>query len=171
VFPSKFVLKVKRHSDGAVERHKARLVLLGYLQRSHIDFYDTYAPVADFAVVRIMVVLACDQKWFIHQLDVKCALLNGRIDEDIYMRMPAGYGPAGGLVCKLKRSIYGLRQAPRAWNKRLTQDLRFAGYNPLINSKSVFRNIVHGVVVYLIIYVDDILVLTESMKVMLSVKK
>jgi hypothetical protein len=87
------------------------------------------------------------------------------------MRMPDGYGPAGGLVRKLKSSIYGLRQAPRAWNKRLTQDFRFAGYNPLINAESVFRSIVHGVIVYLIIYIDDILVLTESMKVMLSVKE
>jgi Reverse transcriptase (RNA-dependent DNA polymerase) len=64
-----------------------------------------------------------------------------------------------------------LRQAPRAWIKRLTQYLRFAGYNPLINAEGVFRSIVHGVVVYLIIYVDDILVLTESMQAMLSVKK
>jgi Reverse transcriptase (RNA-dependent DNA polymerase) len=73
VFPSKFVLKVKRHSDGAVERHKTRLVLIGNLQRPDIDFYDTYAPVADFAVVCIIFVIACDQKWLIHQLDVKCA--------------------------------------------------------------------------------------------------
>jgi Reverse transcriptase (RNA-dependent DNA polymerase) len=64
-----------------------------------------------------------------------------------------------------------MRQAPRAWNKRLTQDLRFAGYNPLINAESVFRCMVHRVVVYLIICVDDILVLTESKKAMLSVKK
>jgi hypothetical protein len=118
-----------------------------------------------------MFAIACEQKWLIHQLDVKRAFLNGRIDKDIYMRMPDGYGPAGGLICKLKRSIYGLRQAPRAWNKRLAQDLRFAGYNPLINVESVFRSIVHGVVMYLIIYVDDILVLTESMKEMLTVKK
>jgi hypothetical protein len=170
-FPSKLVLKVKRHSGGAVERHKARLVLHRNLQRPHIEFYDTYAPVANFAVVRTMIDIACDQKWLIHQLDVKCAFIDGRIDEDVYMRMPDGYGPAGGLVCKLKRSIYGLRQAPRAWHKRLTQDLRFAGYNPLVNAESVLCSIVHGVVVYLIIYVDDILVLTESMKVMLSVKK
>jgi Reverse transcriptase (RNA-dependent DNA polymerase) len=129
------VLKVKRHPNGAVECHKARLVLLGSLQRPHIDFYDTYAPVADFAVVRIMFVIACDQKWLIHQLDVKCAFLNDRIDEDIHMRMPDGYGPAGGLVCKLKRSIYGLRQASRAWKKRLTQDLRFAEYNPLMDQR------------------------------------
>jgi Reverse transcriptase (RNA-dependent DNA polymerase) len=92
------LIKVKRHSDGVVERHKARLVMLGNLQRPHIDLYDTYAPVPDFAVVRIMFVIACDQKWLIHQLDVKCAFLHGRIDEDIYMRMPDGYSPAGGLI-------------------------------------------------------------------------
>jgi Reverse transcriptase (RNA-dependent DNA polymerase) len=164
VFPSKFVLKVKRLSDGAIERHKARLVLLGNLQRPHIDINDTYAAVSDFAVVRVMFEIACDQKWLIHQLDMKCAFQNGRIDEDIYMRMPDGYVPAGLLVCKLRRSIYGLRQAPRAWNKRLTQDLRFARYNPLISAESVLRSIVHRWVVYLIIYVDDILVLTEPMK-------
>jgi Reverse transcriptase (RNA-dependent DNA polymerase) len=62
VFPSKFVLKVKSHSDGAVERHKARLVLLGNLKRPHIDLYNTYAAVAYFTVVRIMFVIACDQK-------------------------------------------------------------------------------------------------------------
>jgi hypothetical protein len=108
------VLKDKRCSYGDLERHKSRLVLLGNLQRPQIDFYDTYETVADFAVVRIMFVIACDRKWIIHQLDVKCAFLNGRFDEVIYMRMPDGYGPAGGLVCKLKKSIYGLRQAPRA---------------------------------------------------------
>jgi Reverse transcriptase (RNA-dependent DNA polymerase) len=134
VFSSKLVLKVKRHSDGAVELHKARLVLLGNLQRPHIDIYDKYAPEADFAIVRIMFVIECDQELLIHQLDVKCAFLSCRIDEDIYMRMPDGYGPAGGLVFKLKRSIYGLRQAPRAWNK-LMQDLLFTGYNPLINAE------------------------------------
>jgi hypothetical protein len=64
--------------------------------------------------MRIMFVIACDDKWIIHHLDVKCAFLNGRIDKDIYMRMPDGYGPAGGLLCKVKRSIYRLQQAPRA---------------------------------------------------------
>jgi Reverse transcriptase (RNA-dependent DNA polymerase) len=165
------MLNVKRHSGGAFERHKTRLVLLGNLQRPHIEFYDTYSPVADLAVVRIMFVIACDRKWLIHQLDVKCAFINSRIGKYIYMRMPDGCGTAGGLFCKLKRRIFRLRQAPRAWSKRLTNDLRLAGYNPLINAESEFRSIEQGVVVYLIIFVEDILVLTESMKARLRVKK
>jgi hypothetical protein len=119
-----------------VETHLNALHIL-HLQRPHADFYDTYAPVADFAVVRIMLAIACERNWLIHLLDLKCAFLNGRIEDDIYMRMPDGYCPASGHVFKLKRSIHGLRQAPRAWNKRLTQDLRFAGYSPLINDESV----------------------------------
>jgi hypothetical protein len=87
VFPSEFVLKSKRLSDEDVESHKARLVLVGNLQRPHVDCYDTYPPASDCTVVRIMFVLACDQKWLIHQLDVKCAFRNGRIDEDIYTRL------------------------------------------------------------------------------------
>jgi Reverse transcriptase (RNA-dependent DNA polymerase) len=85
IFPSKLVLKVKRNSDGTFERIKARLVLLGNLQRPDIDLYDTYAPVADFVVVRIVIATACAQQCIIHHLDVKSAFLNGYLDEDICM--------------------------------------------------------------------------------------
>ena len=162
IFPSKLVLKVKRNSDGTFERRKARLVLLGNLQRPDIDFYDTYAPVADFVVVRIVIATACAKQWTIHHLDVKSAFLNGYLDEDIYMSLPREYSLPNGTACKLKRSIYGLRQAPRAWNKRLTDDLKLSGFQPLINAESVFSSIIDKSVVYLIIYVDDILVVTAS---------
>jgi hypothetical protein len=83
IFPSRFVSKVKRHSDGFFERRKARLVLMGNLQRPNIDYFDTYAPVADFVVVRIVLAMACAKQWVVHQLDVKSAFLNGFIAEDI----------------------------------------------------------------------------------------
>jgi hypothetical protein len=170
IFPSKFVLKVKRNSDGSFERRKARLVLLGNLQRPDIDFYDTYAPVADFVVVRIVIATACAKQWFIHHLDVKSAFLNGYLDEDVYMSLPREYSLANGTACKLKRSIYGLRQAPRAWNQRLTDDLKHSGFKPLINAESVFSSIIDGSVVYLIIYVDDILVVAASELALSKVK-
>ena len=132
------------------------------MQRPDIDFYDTYAPVADFVVVRIVIATACAKQWTIHHLDVKSAFLNGYLDEDIYMSLPREYSLPNGTACKLKRSIYGLRQAPRAWNKRLTDDLKLSGFQPLINAESVFSSIIDKSVVYLIIYVDDILVVTAS---------
>jgi Reverse transcriptase (RNA-dependent DNA polymerase) len=127
------------------------------LQRPDIDFYDTYAPVTDFVVVRIVIATACAKQWIIHHLDVKSAFLNGYLDEEIYMSLPREYSLANGTVCNLKRSIYGLRQAPRAWNKRLTDDLKLSGFQPLINAESAFSSIFDESVVYLIIYVDDIL--------------
>jgi Reverse transcriptase (RNA-dependent DNA polymerase) len=83
VFPSKFVLKIKRTSDGTIERYKARLVLLGHLQRENIDYFETYAPVVDFTAVRIAVVIASSSNMSIHHLDVKCAFLYGELEEEI----------------------------------------------------------------------------------------
>ena len=138
VFPSKFVLKVKRTSDGTVERYKARLVLLGHLQRENIDYFETYAPVVDFTAVRIALVLASFKNMSIHHLDVKCAFLNGELQEEIYMRLPDSYAPSDGSVCMLKRSIYGLRQAPRAWHTKLATDLATLGYTSFQHAESIF---------------------------------
>jgi hypothetical protein len=171
VFPSRFVLKVKRNSDGSLERRKARLVLKGNFQRADIDYFDTYAPVADFVVVRIMLAMACANSWVVHQLDVKSAFLNGYLDEEIYMKLPGEYARSDGKVCKLKRAIYGLRQAPRAWNKRLCDDLRGRGFTSLVNAESVFRGNLTGYVVYLVIYVDDILVVSESERAVVMAKQ
>lgn len=101
VFPSKIVLKIKRGSDGTVGRYKARLVLLGHLQRAGIDYGDTYAPVADFTVVRALLAKTASSEWLVHQMGVKCAFLTGDLDEDLYMSLPPDYAHPKGLVCKL----------------------------------------------------------------------
>jgi Reverse transcriptase (RNA-dependent DNA polymerase) len=162
VFPSKFVLKVKRTSDGTVERYKARLVLLGHLQRKNIDYFETYAPVADFTAVRIALVVASFTNMSMHHLDVKCAFLNGELEEEIYMRLPDTYAPSDGSVCKLRRSIYGLRQAPRAWHAKLAADLATLGYKPFQHAESIFWRDKNDVKVFLLIYVDDILLKESS---------
>ena len=170
VFLSKFVLKVKRHSDGSLERYKARLVLLGHLQRPNVDFYDTYAPVTDFTVVRILLALACSRGWLVRQFDVKAGFLNGDLDEEIYMRLPDGFQDPRGRVCRLLRSIYGLRQAPRAWNKKLCDDLFSAGFRPLVHAESVFRSTPPLPLVLIVIYVDDILLMSHDNKAVEQVK-
>jgi Reverse transcriptase (RNA-dependent DNA polymerase) len=171
LFPSRFVLKVKRNSDGSLERRKARLVLMGNLQRPHINYFDTYAPVADFVVVRIVLAMACAKGWVVHQLDVKSAFLNGYLKEEIYMQFSGEYARADGKVCKLNRAIYGLRQAPRAWNKRLCDDLKGCGFTSLVNAESVLQRSMRGSVVYPIFYVDDILVASASEKAAVMAKK
>ena len=171
VFPSKFVLKVKRTSDGTVERYKARLVLLGHLQRENIDYFETYAPVVDFTAVRIALVLASFKNMSIHHLDVKCAFLNGELQEEIYMRLPDSYAPSDGSVCMLKRSIYGLRQAPRAWHTKLATDLATLGYTSFQHAESIFWRDKDNIKVFLLIYVDDILLLVSSHDAVKSVKE
>ena len=162
IFPSKFVLKIKRNSDRTIERYKARLVLLGHLQQKDIDFFETYSPVVDFTAVRIALVIACQLGMTTHHLDVKCAFLYGNLDEEIYMRLPDEYAYSDGKVCRLKKSIYGLKQAPRAWNARLMKDLKSIGYLPFMHAESIFWRHKDGIKIYLLVYVDDFLLITSA---------
>src|SRR5271156_845564 len=108
-------LQDKAGADGEVTKYKARLVAKGYAQRYGVDYEETYAPVARYPSIRALVALAAHHDWELHQMDVKSAYLNGDLEEDIFMLQPDGYVVAGKehLVCKLAKSLYGLKQAGR----------------------------------------------------------
>jgi hypothetical protein len=146
-------------------------VLLGHLQRKNIDYFETYAQVVDFTAVRIALVVASSKNMSIHHLDVRCAFLYGELEEEIYMRLPDTYAPSDGSVCKLQRSIYGLRHAPRAWHKKLASDLATLGYKPFQHAESMFSRDKNNVKVLLLIYADDILLLVSSHAAVKSVKE
>jgi Reverse transcriptase (RNA-dependent DNA polymerase) len=145
--------------------------LLGHLQRENSDYFETYAPVVDFTAVRISLVLASFKNMSIHHLDVKCAFLNGELKEEIYMRLQDSYEPNDGSVCMLKRSIYGLRQAPRAWHKKLAADLSTLGYTSFQHAESIFWRDKDNIEVFLLIYVDDILLFDSSHDAVKPVKE
>ena len=109
---SRWVFRVKETQDGEIERYKARLVAKGFSQKYGVDYEETYAPVAKFTSIRIVLSLAAKYTLKLHQMDVKTAFLNGGLDEDIYMAQPDGYVDADRpeYVCKLKKSLYGLKQ-------------------------------------------------------------
>ena len=109
----KWVFKVKYDGEGKVERFKSRLVAKGYSQRYEIDFEETFSPVVHFSSVRTLLALAVQKDMIVHQMDVVTAFLNGELDEEIYMQQPDGYQVSGkeNLVYKLKKSLYGLKQA------------------------------------------------------------
>ena len=111
----KWVYKVKTHSDGSLERYKARLVAQGFSQEYVIDYDETFAPVAKMTTVRTLISVAAVHQWPLYQLDVKNAFLNGYLSEEVYMRPPPGLSTPPGLVCRLRRALYGLKQSPRAW--------------------------------------------------------
>ena len=105
--------------SGDIERHKARLVVKGYSQMKGIDYEETFAPVVKFNSIRILLALAAQQNLEVHQMDVKSTYLNGDLDEEIYMDQPEGYEQASGKVCRLRKAIYGLKQAGRAWYNKI----------------------------------------------------
>ena len=123
---SKWVFKVKRDADGNMERCKARLVARGFTQKYGVDYDETFSPVIRFESFRALVALAVKHGLQLHQMDVNTAFLHGVLEEDVYMKQPEGFERSGEehMVCKLKKSLYGLKQSPRCWNTALDQKLQ-----------------------------------------------
>ena len=113
----KWVFKTKRDARGQVERYKARLVAKGFSQREGINYIETYSPVSTKDSFRIIIALVAHFNLELHQMDVKTTFLNGSLSQDVYMVQSDGFVEPGkeNMVCKLKRSIYGLKQASRQW--------------------------------------------------------
>ena len=122
---SKWVFRTKFLSDGSIELFKACLVAKGYTQLPGLDYTDTFIPVVKASTFRVVLSLAVYHKWPLRQLDVKNAFLNGILHETVYMEQPLGYVDLRHPlhVCKLKKALYVLKQAPRAWFQRFSSFL------------------------------------------------
>ena len=123
---SKWVFRVKTDADGTVETHKARFVAQGFSQTFGNDYDETFSPVARFESILTVIALAAQHGLKLHQMDVTAAFLNGDLKEEVYMKQPEGFIQKGKehLVCRLRRSIYGLKQSPRCWNSVLDRKLK-----------------------------------------------
>ena len=167
----KWIYKRKRRSDGKVETFKARLVEKGYTQKEGIDYEETFSPVAMLKSIRILLAVAAslDEIW---QMDVKTTFLNGSLEEDIYMHKPEGFIARGQehMACKLQRSIYGLKQASRTWNIRFDQAITLYGFEKSPDEPCVYKRIQGTKVVFLVLYVDNILLIGNDIEVLSSVK-
>lgn len=170
VVDSKWVFKIKRGVDGGVCRYKARLVARGFSQRKGFDYEDTYSPVARLTTLRTLLAVANFEDMHLHQLDVKTAFLNGTLDQDIFMRLPDEFA-VGNLVAKLHKSLYGLKQASRAWNERFHKFIVNLGFQRSDADNCLYYASMDSEVVYLIIYVDDILLASGSLKYITKLKE
>ena len=111
---SRWVSKIKKNSDGSIDRYKGRLVAKGYAQRHGIDYTDTFAPTARLAALRTVIALAAIEDWELETIDISTAFLNGEIDTDVYMKIPEGVeidGVSGNeWVLRLLKGLYGIKQ-------------------------------------------------------------
>nr|GFC19363.1 hypothetical protein [Tanacetum cinerariifolium] len=151
---------------------KVRLVAKGCTQTYRIDYEETFSPVADIRAIRILIAIATYYDYEIWQMDVKTAFLNGYLDEDIYMEQPERYVDPKypNCVCKLQRSIYGLKQASRQWNKRFDEDIKNFRFIQNHDESCVYHKASGSDVVFLILYVDDILIMGNNIPRLKEVK-
>lgn len=169
---SKWVFKLKVGPDGMVHRHKARLVAQGFSQKYGLDYDETFSPVVRFESLRTVIGLAVQNGLKLHQMDVTTAFLNGELDEEVYMKQPEGFATKGqeDLVCKLKRSIYGLKQSPRCWNSALDNQLKRMGFVQAKGDPCIYVAS-EGEMFIIAVYVDDIVLAGKSKKRMSEVKQ
>lgn len=118
---NKWVFRVKQNNDGSIAKYKTRLVTKDFQQTECIDYFETFSPVVKSSIVRIVLSLAVMHKWIIRQVDGNNAFLNGDLTEDVYICQPEGFvdSQKPNHVCKLKRALYGLKNALRAWYDKL----------------------------------------------------
>ncbi|KAK3907118.1 Copia protein [Frankliniella fusca] len=166
----KWVFTVKVDAAGEVERYKARVVAKGCAQRAGIDYNETYAPVARITTVRVFLSLVNKNNLYVHQLDVKCAFLNGDLEEEIFMWPPQGLDVDGDIVCKLKKSLYGLKQAPKEWNKKFNECVKSFGFDQCLADRCIYVRKKDGDVVYLLLYVDDFLIASNNEELLHTIK-
>lgn len=171
VINSKWIFKCKLKENGLVERYKARLVAQGCSQREGLDYEETFSPVVRFESIRTVIALAVSEKMKLHQLDVKTAFLNGELTEEVFMRQPEGFVEPGkeNLVCRLNRSIYGLKQSPRCWNTALDDHLKSMKFKQTKGDPCLYVSTQEEPVV-IAVYVDDILIAGKTDEKIAEVK-
>nr|GEX25345.1 hypothetical protein [Tanacetum cinerariifolium] len=164
IIGSEWLFKKKTDMDGNVHIYKARLVAKGYTQTPWIDYEETFSPVADIRVIRILIAIAAYYDYEIWQMNVKTAFLNGYLNEEVYMEQPEGFVNLKypNHVCKLKRSIYGLKQASRQWNKRFDDEIKKLGFTQNRDEPCVYLKASGSNITFLILYVIDILIMGNN---------
>jgi hypothetical protein len=157
---------VKKNQNGEVVCHKTRLVVKGYAQQQGGDFDEVFAPMVRQEEVRLLLALAADEGWQVHHMDVKTTFLNGDLQEEVYVQQPLGFIQPGQehKVLKLSKSLYGLHQAPRAWNLKLDENLGVLGFIKCNADHAIYCQGGKGERLIVGVYVDDLIITGNSIR-------
>ena len=157
----RWTYRIKLDPNETLE-YKARWVARGFSQKFGLDFDETFAPTARVTSVRIFCQICISMKLIMEQLDVNNAYLHSNIDRPVYMIQPTGFIKNPNLVCKLNKSLYGLKQSARLWNSTIDKFLKSEGLITSLNDPCVYYKINSTVILYVLIWVDDIIVSGNS---------
>ena len=169
----RWVYRFKFNPDGSIERPKSRVVAQGFTQHFGVDYKETFAPVAKMSTVKVLLSVAANHGWSLSQMDVKNAFLHGELEEEVYMKIPPGHPLCGdpSRVCKLNKSIYGLKQSPRAWHAKLSSTLEDLGFTRSSADSSLYVQTGQTEKLMVLIYVDDLIITGSNADSIAALKK
>ena len=164
IIDCKWIFKLKQNPDGSINRYKARLVAKGFKQQYVVDYDDTFSLVVKPTTIWLLLSLAISRGWAIQPIYIQNVILHDFLNEDVYMKQPPRFVDSQhpGHLCKLDKSLYGLKQAPRAWFSRLSSKLLQLSFTPSKADISLFIFNKTGIRMYILIYVDDIIIISSS---------
>jgi hypothetical protein len=168
----KWVFKKKTDKDGNVHIYKAQLVAKGFKQIHSIAFDETFSHIVMLKSVWILPAIPAYFDYEIWQMDVKMAFLNRNLTDDVYMTQPEGFvNPKHvGKICELQKSIYGLKQASQNWNLYFDDVVKGVGFINNVEELCVYKKVSGSTVVFLVQYVDDILLIRNDIPMMEAIK-
>ncbi|KAL2242583.1 UNVERIFIED_CONTAM: Retrovirus-related Pol polyprotein from transposon TNT 1-94 [Sesamum indicum] len=163
VVDCKWLFKIKQENP---LKYKARLVAKGFTQKEGMDYNEIFSPVVKYTTVRIILALTAYYDWELKQMDVKTAFLHGDLDENIYMNQPFGFSDLSkpDHVCLLKKSLYGLKQSPRQWNKKFDEFMLSLNFSRSNYDHCLYFKYVDTTPIFLVLYVDDMLIASSSLQ-------
>nr|CCA27625.1 putative polyprotein [Albugo laibachii Nc14] len=162
VIGTKWVFTIKRNEHGEIQRYNARLVAFGYRQTYGVDYEETYSPVANMNSIRVFLSVCCQEGFLVHQYDVNTAFLNGHPEGEVFIYPQRGVEGKQNQICKLNRSLYGLKQSAATWLNTISEVFTYMGFSQCRSDSCIFIRQQGNSIIYITLYVDDMLVVATT---------